>query len=93
MISRSISDEEIDFAFTLAMQNTVSSLVDEGLLDKAKAIEYLDTHVCISVTDAKIWWKIRKWLGMAEDPKSSRPVIFKIAHKKVVPDAENQSNS
>jgi hypothetical protein len=92
MICRSLQDGEIDFAFTLAMQNTVLCLVDEGLMEKEAAIEFLDSHVCLSVTDEKIWWKIRKWLGMKEDPSSARPAVFKIAYKKAVPDAQDQSN-
>jgi len=82
MIIRTLSGQEIDYAFTLAMQVTVESLIDEGLLDPDKAIEFVDTHICVNTSTEPIYKKIQKWLGMTATDTTSRPVIFKVAHKK-----------
>ena len=84
MIIRTISGEDINEALTAAMQATLLALVSEDLLDNEVATKFGNSHICISVTNDRIWQRIRKWLGLEKDKDVFRAVVFKISENQVI---------
>lgn len=91
MTIRTLSGQDIDHALTNAMVATLHALRDEGILSTEIAGGWANSHVCMLVnTDDGLWYRIKTWIGMADEKGISIPVIFKVSTKK---ETVNESNS
>lgn len=58
-----MSNEDMNSTMTLAMNATIFSLTNEGLLTKEKGEEYKNTHICLKIDNRTIWDRIRAKFG------------------------------
>lgn len=88
MVERSFNgDESITNAMNMGMKSTISSLVHSGYLSKTQADEFLDTHVCMMVTNDNIWSRIIKYVGIMFSKDTDNEyqfscLVVKVAHEK-----------
>ena len=73
-------EADLNAAMTSSMVATLNSLVSEEIISEEKAVEYMNTHVCLMVNNNTVWYRLKKFLKWSTtDTDAYWPVVFKIS--------------